>query len=228
MSIFTTIPANIFQTWHTKNLPPLMFNAIQEIKTQNPNFLHRLFDDDDCRNFIAKYFNDDILYAFDNLIPGAYKADLFRYCILYKLGGIYLDIKYIPNKNFKLINLLRREHWVLDIDNTGIYNALMICKKGNPNLLKAIRKIVANVKMKFYGKTSLSPTGPHLLGSLFSNNQKAKFVMRHIFKNIENGRFISFNNTIIFKTYDGYLKELDENKKVPHYSFLWDNKQIYK
>ena len=228
MDIFTTIPANIFQTWHTKNLPPLMFNAIQEIKNQNPNFLYRLFDDNDCRNFIERYFDDDVLYAFDNLVPGAYKADLFRYCILYKLGGIYLDIKYIPIKQFKLLNLLKREHWVLDADNKGVYNALMVCKQGNPILLKAIRQIVVNVKSKYYGENSLYPTGPRLLGFLFTKNQKDKFDMKHIFKNVENGRFIALNNNIIFKTYNGYLKELDENKKVLHYSSLWDNKEIYK
>ena len=77
------IPLNIFQTWKTKELPPKMQEIVNKLKKQNPEFKHYLFDDNDCRNFIKKHFNKDVLQAFDNLIPGAYKADLFRYQILW-------------------------------------------------------------------------------------------------------------------------------------------------
>ena len=100
------IPLNIFQTWWTKeNLTPCMFQCINIIKNNNPRFNYRLFDDNDCREFIEKNFNSVVLKAYDSLIPGAYKADLWRYCVLFKLGGIYLDIKYQPIHNFKFINL---------------------------------------------------------------------------------------------------------------------------
>ena len=33
-----------------------------------------------CRDFIQKHFNMETLWAFDKLKPGAYKADLWRYC----------------------------------------------------------------------------------------------------------------------------------------------------
>ena len=90
---YPVIPLNIYQTWHTKDLPPLMRNAVNKIIRMNPRFNYKLFDDNDCRNFIKDNFNEDVLNAFDTLIPGAYKADLWRYCILYKNGGVYLDIK---------------------------------------------------------------------------------------------------------------------------------------
>jgi len=145
------VPPNIFQTWHTKQLPPMMFKSIQQIKKNNPRFNYFLFDDNDCREFIKNNFSQDILNAYDSLIPGAYKADLWRYCVLYKFGGIYLDIKYIPVNGFKFINLLEQEHWPLDINKKNIYNALLICKPRNEILLKAINQIVENVKNKYYG-----------------------------------------------------------------------------
>ena len=46
------IPPNIFQTWHSKTLPPLMLDAVNKIKKINPRFNYQLFDDNDCRNFI--------------------------------------------------------------------------------------------------------------------------------------------------------------------------------
>ena len=36
---------------------------------------------------------------------------------------------------FKLIHLIQKEHFVLDSDKNGIYNAFMVCKPGNKLLL---------------------------------------------------------------------------------------------
>lgn len=221
------IPLNIYQTWHTKNLPPKMFESVNLIKTLNPIFNHQMFDDNDCRKFIKNNFEPIVLHAFDSLIPGAYKADLWRYCILYKNGGIYLDIKYKPLNDFIFITMTEKEHWVLDVNKVGIYNALMVCKQGNEILLKAINKIVENVKNKYYGNGSLEPTGPMLLASFFSNSEKNNFDMKHTFYSSHENRFIHFNNYIVFKSYSGYLKEHKNNKKLEHYNDLWIKTQIY-
>jgi mannosyltransferase OCH1-like enzyme len=222
------IPLNIFQTWHTKDLPPLMKETTKLIQQNNPKFNYYLFDDNDCRNFIKDNFKEDVLKTFDTLIPGAYKADLWRYCVLYKKGGIYLDIKYRPFKNFKFINLTEKEHFVLDANNLHIYNALMVCLPGNEILLKAINKIVENVKNKFYGSSPLEPTGPSLLAYFFTENQKTNLDMKHFFYETHENRFITFNNFIVFKSYDGYLKEHDIYKKQFHYNILWKNRNIYR
>ncbi len=76
------IPLNIFMCWNTKNLPPKMVNNINKIKEENPEFNIYIYDDNDCRNMIEKYFSKEVVDAFDSLIPGAYKADLWRYCVL--------------------------------------------------------------------------------------------------------------------------------------------------
>jgi mannosyltransferase OCH1-like enzyme len=222
------IPLNIYQTWHTKKLPPIMQKNVDYIIQCNPAFNHHLFDDNDCREYIKNNFNMEVLNAYDSLIPGAYKADLWRYCILYKNGGIYLDIKYKPVNGFKFINLTEKEHWVLDMDKVGIYNALIICKPHNEILLKAIDKIVNNVKHKFYGNSPLEPTGPLMLSNFFTQSQKDTFDMYHdIYKSIMN-RFIFYKNYLILKSYNEYLNEHEQNKKVPYYSILWHKRNIYK
>lgn len=221
------IPLNIFQTWHTKLLPPLMNEVVQSIKNNNPKFKHYLFDDNDCRMFIKQFCGNVVLKAYDNLLPGAYKADLWRYCVLYKYGGIYLDIKYKHIKNFKFITMTEKEHWVLDADDDCIYNALMVCLPNNKILLKAINRIIYNVNHKFYGKNSLYPTGPGLLSTYFSKEEKNNFDMKHKFVNNLNNRFIIYNDVSILRSYNGYLIEHDKNKKVDHYSKLWNDKNIY-
>lgn len=226
-SYTSVVPLNIFQTWHTKILPPIMQNAVNKIKINNPRFTHHLFDDNDCHEFIKNNFDKNILSAFEKLIPGAYKADLWRYCVLYKLGGIYLDIKYEPVNNFKLICLTEEEHWVLDMDGIGIYNALIVSKPENPILLKAINDIVNNVNIKFYGNSALSPTGPLLLSKYFTHSEKKQFRLSHDVCMSFDNRYIYFNGYIILKQYNGYLSEHNFNKKLPHYSELWAKRTIY-
>jgi mannosyltransferase OCH1-like enzyme len=221
------IPFNIFQTWHTKDLPPLMSEAVKKIQYTNPRFNYNLFDDNDCRNFIQENFDPKILHAFDTLKPGAYKADLWRYCVLFKKGGVYLDIKYVPVNGFKFINLLEKEHWVLDADNNGIYNAVMVCKAGNPILLNAIKQIVENVKNKYYGSSGLDVTGPGLLSQYFSRQEKNNLDMKHTFFNSFNNRFVEFNNFIVLKSYNGYIQESQSNQKVEYYGNLWSARNIY-
>ena len=225
---YPVIPLNIYQTWHTKDLPPLMKNAVNKIIYNNPGFNYQLFDDNDCRNFIKDNFDTNVLNAFDSLIPGAYKADLWRYCILYKNGGVYLDIKYAPFNGFRFINLMEKEHWVLDMDKNGIYNALIVCKPNNEILLKAINKVVDNVKNRFYGNSPLEPTGPLMLSQFFTQNDKKNFDMYHdIYQSVEN-RFIFLNGYLVLKSYNSYLNEHNKNKKVDYYGSLWVSRNIYK
>ena len=209
-------------------LPIRMLQAINKIRRLNPGFRHYLFDDNECRNFIKENFNNEVLNAYDKLIPGAYKADLWRYCILYKYGGIYMDIKYYPINNFKLINLLKKEHWVLDNGGNGIYNALMVCKPNNEILLKAINQIVVNVKNRFYGNGFLEPTGPGLLVKYFTNEEKKTLDMKHILTGTgSHEKFITFNNCRVFQGYTGYLEDREKYSVKKHYSVLWKERYIY-
>jgi mannosyltransferase OCH1-like enzyme len=140
------IPLKIFQTWYTKDLPYNMKQNVDKLKTSNPEFEHYLFDDNDCREFIKNNFHESVLKAYDKLIPGAYKADLWRYCVLYIHGGIYMDIKLNCINGFKLIELTKANHLVKDrLPPLTIYNALMVCQSGSPLLWKAIQIIVINV-----------------------------------------------------------------------------------
>ena len=64
------------------------------MKKCNPNFYHYLYNDEKCREFIKDFYSEDVLKAYDAIIPAAIKIDLWRYCVLYKYGGIYLDVKF--------------------------------------------------------------------------------------------------------------------------------------
>ena len=225
------IPLNIFMCWYNKNLPPKMNENINKIKEENPEFNVYIFDDNDCRNMIEKYFIKEVVDAFDTLIPGAYKADLWRYCVLYLYGGIYQDIKLEPINGFKYQELTDKEYFVRDIKDSheGIYNAFMICKKNNKILEKAIKQIIQNCKEEYYGTSVWDPTGPLLLKKLFSENELNE-IQINLTNEKENIRVV-FNNKEIIKMYNGYRDEQTQTLKdikTLYYPELWKETRIYK
>ena len=150
----------------SKSLPKNTGTVI--VKHANPEFKHYLYDDKMCAEFIKNNFHDDVYKAFNKLKPGAYKADLWRYCVLYIHGGVYMDIKFQTVEGFKLISIIEKEHFVKDLKESGngIYNAFMISYPKNPTLLEAIGNIVINTQNNYYGEGPLSPTGPILLKNI--------------------------------------------------------------
>ena len=222
------IPLHIYQTWHSNQLPKYMQECVDKLKKDNPEFEYHFYDDNQCREYIKDNFNKDVLHAFDKLIPGAFKADLWRYCILYKKGGIYVDIKYQCENNFKFIQLTHKEYFVKDIpiySRQGIYNALLICKAGNNILLNCINKIVENVKNKYYGINPLEVTGPLLMSYYFTPLELNKMELKHV---IENGNYyIKQNDKKILKIYPQYRSEQKLYQNNKYYADLWHSRKIY-
>ena len=91
------IPKNIYLTSH------LPCEVIPDLVTRHANaYSIHLFDDSSARELLAAHFTDTVLEKYDAL-KGAHRADLWRYCVLYLNGGIYLDIKSIPMIDLDLI-----------------------------------------------------------------------------------------------------------------------------
>ena len=240
----SVIPLNIYLTWSTKELPIKMQENIDRMKKVNPEFNIQLYDDYDCKEFIKNNFPEDILIAFDTLKPGAYKADLWRLCILYINGGIYCDIKLNCINNFKFIALIEREHFVLDIsgqwkeENFGLFNALIVAKPKNKLLLRCINKISENVKNKNYDYNFLYPTGPGLLGEeyikMLKENESTMDTELNkldlcldVYGHKNGEEKIIFNNVAILNYYTEYRDEQDLFSKTLPYYYLYDLKQIY-
>jgi mannosyltransferase OCH1-like enzyme len=228
------IPLKLFQTWHTKDLPTDMKKAVDLVQSANPEFQHFLFDDADCRSFIEEHFDKPVVEAFDTLIPGAFKSDLWRYCVLYIQGGIYLDIKYIPVNGFKFITMTDKEYFVKERNKINcLYTGLMVCKPRNEILFKAIQQIVENVTQRFYGKNSLDITGPTMLVHFFSQEEKDNMeciftIDKHIVPIYKKIFQIKKDDEIILEDYETYRKEQKEFQKEYQYDILYKMKRVYK
>jgi hypothetical protein len=85
------IPLLIHQTYFDKSRIP---QKVQDNFSKfAPGYERRIYDDEEIRGFLKEHFDSKVLKSFDELKFGAHKADLFRYCVLYVHGGVYMDIK---------------------------------------------------------------------------------------------------------------------------------------
>jgi len=176
------IPKIIIKTsWHKKEKLPLqIIHALEQTKRLNPEYHLYYFDNDQVDQFMND-FSPDIFQLYKKLVPGAFKADLFRVCFLYSYGGCYSDIGHIPLVGFNEINedaniVLVSDAKVFDFNVykkhnilfTGIHNALM-CSVKNHGFFKAlIDKITENIANDYYGENSLDVTGPTIIGKVFN------------------------------------------------------------
>lgn len=88
-------PRIIHQTYPGASLPEALRDNVADLIAANPGWDHRLYDDRAIEQFISGHYPAEILAAYLRIRPeyGAARADLFRYLVIYRLGGVYLDIK---------------------------------------------------------------------------------------------------------------------------------------
>lgn len=229
--ISTNIPKKIYQTSSTYNLSKDCLKTIDTIKDFNPDYEYYFFDDNDIYNFmILNYGNESAeINALNWLEPGAYRADLFRYCILDKQGGIYADCKQVWRTGFDSILTSGKDYYyVKDIGDDMAYNALMLTVPHSSILKLTIQKIIYYVKHKRYvGLNHLGLTGPYLLGSIIKQNlHNFKYQFVHYSNKLDHLATIvnnENNNILCFKSYVNYNKYRHDK----HYSIYFKEKKVY-
>lgn len=222
-----SVPKRIWQFWHTRNLEPAMRAHVEQLQSAHPEYMYTLMDDAESLSFLRVNFPTEVGQAYEALIPDAYKADLWRLCVLYKAGGIYLDIKYAPVDGTSLRDMGDSSHFARDVNvvviQTGIHNGVIAAAPGDPRLEAAIKAIVNNVRDKYYGASPLHPTGPNLL---------VKYVRPH--HNDVDMQFVyplqvrwKANKAPFIKGYTNYRTDQKKTQRVPYYRKLWWGRKIY-
>ena len=234
------IPKTIVQTNEKKIIPENMHKANASIIQMNPEYSYIYMDDSDALNFIRKNFNIRVLNAYNKIKPGAFKADLFRYCWLYKNGGVYIDTGFVaraPLKDF----ISPEDEFVSSEDDghTWVYNAFIACVPEHLLMKEAIYSAVKNIENEYYGERSLDITGPGLLGKVFSrivgdkprpNKKYENGISLLCFKHNNNygGGEVSLNGVVLFSTkYPEYYDDQSSYNTKLHYNTLWKLGDVY-
>lgn len=147
--------------------------VLDKTKEILPDYETKIYYNKDVEEYIKNNFSERIYNAYNSINAdyGPAKADFFRYLIIYKEGGIYLDIKSGPIKNIdniienlngklaisnwtnfpiKLLPILYFDelYWSDFLNNYyGEYqNWYIISGKGNPLLAEIIKQMVTNIE----------------------------------------------------------------------------------
>jgi len=91
------IPKRIFQTHKSAQYVAQHPDLLKAMKSwvdiaKREGFTYHFYDNNRCNQFMQENFDDNVNKAYNKLPMGVMKADLWRYCVIYKYGGIYSDI----------------------------------------------------------------------------------------------------------------------------------------
>jgi hypothetical protein len=171
----SNIPKLLFQTAKSSSVGMGLLQNYKYNANLNSNFTRRFFDDSAARLYISEKYDSasGVLKAFDSLKVGAYKADIFRLCVLYSEGGFYKDINkvlLVPLDYFVSLGV----DLVLfrDINKTYIYQALIGADKNNIHIKNVLDGIVKDVLAQKIGRDNLCPTGPGGFGKHLATSLK--------------------------------------------------------
>lgn len=235
------IPKWIFKTgpFSHGNLPDVMKAIYTETAEKNPGYQLFYFSDDDCINYIRDYYGEDYVRRFNSLVPGAYKADYWRYLILYKHGGCYSDFTQVILE--PLDNLTKDVDRVFVRDTpeslSALYNAFICAKPGDKIIEKTIEYVNNRIDNKDYGFNTLDVTGPRIFGTaycdvVYENDQREiKIGVNNGTKIIDNfhmhGVFIvdEKGKNVIVKKLHNHFQYLYGNRK--HYGQLWHERNVF-
>lgn len=199
---------------------------------------YKLWTNSEIRNFISENFENKVLWAYDFLKPYAFKADLARYCILYKLGGWYSDIN---NTFIDLPPDTKEIDFIFFMDipsstgtNFAVSNGLMYSSPGNEVYMNAIHKIISNCVSRYYGPNSLFITGPAVIGlsiyrHLDSSLRTIKGNLIADYSTMQQAKYTLPDNRVICLN--------KSNKNLPggvvgvpgtnNYNILWNNREVF-
>ena len=156
----------IFFSDRGSRLPPELEHNVEHIRRNNPGWEHRLYGAENMVAFIRDHYDPRVLEYFERINPvyGVARADLFRYLLMYQLGGVYLDIKSSLQRPLDVVlraddqYLLSRWHnkpgeefagWGLhpeigDIDGE-FQQWHIVAARGHPFLRAVIERVLRNI-----------------------------------------------------------------------------------
>ncbi|MGH9918620.1 MAG: glycosyltransferase [Nitrososphaerales archaeon] len=143
---------------------------------------YRLWTLASAREFLLENFEGSVVSAFDRLKPLAYKSDLFRFCVILKLGGYYLDLAVTDPRLPDVADYDFIGFCDLNNENSSwkIQNGYFYARAGSIILQDAIQQVVDNGDREYYGKDAHFPTGPSVLGrSVAKLSLELKVLMGH-------------------------------------------------
>lgn len=203
------IPKVIHQTFKTSKLPYITRWHISRLRKNNPDYTYEFYDDNSIEAFLEKEFPAETLQLYRRLNIGAAKADFFRYAVLIKKGGIYLDVDSAIRGS--LNNFIQPDDTAVISHerNPGLFVQWgLIYDANHPFLVKTLELVLDNIRLNKYPHDVHKMTGPQVYTDAINQSLQENPGIPH---------------RILGTDYNGYLKF-----KYPLSKLLYDKGEHWK
>ena len=209
------------------------YNSIEDINLN-------IYSNNQVNNFMKEYFENDLIYEiYKRSILPVQKIDIFRICVIYKFGGIWLDLKSQINikKVFKLYKK-SKSNGILLYEPRKIE---VITSSGNRNL-KTYKNVIHNgffylpKESEFLKNIILKITKDYLYFQdvVFSNPKQGimnltgphQFTRTYYGMDIKKRPLLISQQDIDWVYYSKFGEFISPLKTIKHYSLLKDLKTI--
>lgn len=157
---------------HTTNYDDTISRGAQNAVLFDPSLRLIHSNDTESYDFIRKHCSRRAAEAYACIRPAAFRADLYRFCALYAMGGIYMDSDIIPLVPLKHIVSTcssftlgyDQAQTVYDIKHIGMQMKILASEPGHAISSCMMNNIIENVvhRRKFKSRI-LAFSGPQLL-----------------------------------------------------------------
>jgi inositol phosphorylceramide mannosyltransferase catalytic subunit len=208
------IPKIIHQTFKTSKLPLLTRWHIARFRKKNPGYAYEFYDDERIEEFLQLEFGSDMFDLYKKLNIGAAKADFFRYAVLYKKGGVYVDID--SGINGRMDEFIRKEDSAIITKerNPALFvQWALIYSPGHPFLKRTMEMVMENIEQNKFPHDVHNMTGPSVYTRAIIESLKINPEIPH---------------RILGTDYNGHLKAKYKLGKFLLYDQgdHWKNKQV--
>lgn len=132
----TPRPRLLHLTYRSRHdVPPYVFERFRRFSS---GYELRFYDDDDIETFLRTHY-PLARPTYQALPTGAHRADLFRYLVLHRSGGVYMDIKTPLSRH--LDTLFPDPHalyTVISIMPEALYQGVLAVPPGHPVMADAV------------------------------------------------------------------------------------------
>ncbi len=155
------IPPLIHFIWLGSELPEEASKMVETWKNLNPNWVVKVWTDKDVPSFGLKN-----QAAYDHAVNFGEKSDIFRYEILYRFGGTYVDTDFECLNSFDSLHQSCEFYTGMNRDKNTLLNGLIGTKPGHPIIKACIDNIEIgrgdNDKIRI-----MHQTGPYFFTDMF-------------------------------------------------------------
>lgn len=187
------IPKIIHQTFKSSRLPLLTRWHISGFKKKNPEYTYEFYDDSRIETFLQEEYDAEVYALYKRINIGAAKADFFRYAVLYKKGGVYLDIDSSINGRLEDLILPEDVALISPEKNPVCYvQWALIFEAGHPFLKRTMEMMFDNIRKNKFPHDVHHMTGPTVFSLAIKDCLKNNPEIPHRIFGIEYGKHLKF------------------------------------